>query len=483
MPKPSLSSQLDAAVETMLSRQRHGAGVTEESAEVARFYGTSTSKEPATADGSRRQDLPEKVAQLVPVAEALCLLPREPFRENLRLALERRALMGTTARQAAERSKVRPVPQGYHTVTPYLAVKRAAEAIDFYKRAFGASEVSRLRMPDGKIGHAEIQIGDSRIMLSDEFPEYGARSPESIGATPVSIHLYVEDVDSLVAQAAAAGATITSPAKDYEYGERQANLKDPFGHSWTLATFKEQVSAEEYQRREALKTQSGAGSQQETPKPAAKSGQHVRPGFAAAVPYLTVSDGYKAIEFYRRAFGAKEIESMRFGDPGGRLAHGEVTVGDSGLMLSGESEEYGKRGPQSLGGTPVKIHLFVEDVDALAARAIAAGAKVVRPVQDQFYGDRSGQNEDPFGHVWIISSHIEDVSPQEIERRTTALMAGQTNEATQPAAAGASSPGVREGASATQSHARLPLPRNTACASPYSTSRFRTVVIEAIGSL
>jgi PhnB protein len=345
-------------------------------------------------------------------------------------------------------TKVKPAPEGYHTVTPYLAVSGAAGAIEFYKRAFGATEVSRLSMPDGKIGHAEVQVGDSRIMLSDEFPEYGALSPQSLGGTPTSIHLYVEDVDSLLAQAAAAGATITSPATDYEYGERQANLKDPFGHSWTLATFKEHVSAEEFQQREALKAQPGAGGQGETSKHAAKSRQYVRPGFSSAVPYLTVSDGFKAIEFYKRAFGGSEIESMRFGDPEGRLSHGEVTIGDSGIMLSGESEEYGKRGPRSLGGSPVKIHLFVEDVDALAAQAIAAGAKVLRPVQDQFYGDRSGQIEDPFGHIWIISSRIEDVSVPEIERRAAAFMAGQTSEAsqrTQPAAAGGSAPGVREG--------------------------------------
>jgi PhnB protein len=366
--------------------------------------------------------------------------------------IERRAtaFWAGQAGEATHRAqgKVKPVPDGYHNVAPYLAVRGAAEAIEFYARAFGATEVSRLRMPDGKVGHAEVQIGGAHIMLSDEFPEYGARGPESLGGTPVSIHLYVEDVDSLLAQAEAAGATITSPATDYEYGERQANLRDPFGHSWTLATFKEQVSADEYQRREALKTQLGAGVLQETGRRAAKSSQYVRPGFSSAVPYLTVSEGFKAIEFYKRAFGGREIESMRFGGPEGRLSHGEVTIGDSGIMLSGESEEYDKRGPRSLGGTPVKIHLFVEDVDGLAAQAVAAGAKVIRPVEDQFYGDRSGQIEDPFGHVWIISSRIEDVSAQEIERRAAVFMAGPSGDAThraQPAAVGGKAPGVREG--------------------------------------
>jgi PhnB protein len=448
MPKPSLSSQLDAAIEAMLARRDEPEGYTIKGSEATRFYGTSAPEAPASSHDSKAPDLPEKVAQLVPVAASLRGLPREEFRAKLKTELEGRALMGSTAKPAPEQLKVKPVPEGYHTVSLYLAVRGAAEAIEFYKKAFGATELSRLSMPDGKLGHAEVQIGNSRIMLSDEFPEYGALSPQSLGDTPVSIHLYVENVDSLLAQAAAAGATITSPATDYEYGERQANLKDPFGHSWTLATFKEHVSAEEFQRREARKTQPGAGAQQETSEHAANSPQYVRPGFSSAVPYLTVSDGFKAIEFYKRAFGGSEIESMRFGDPEGRLSHGEVTIGDSGIMLSGESEEYGKRGPQSLGGSPVKIHLFVEDVDALAARAIAAGAKVSRPVQDQFYGDRSGQIEDPFGHVWIISSRIEDVSAEEIERRAGAFVAGETSRAThhtQPAATGGSAPGVRDG--------------------------------------
>lgn len=353
--------------------------------------------------------------------------------------------MGSTAKPVLESPKVQPVPAGYHTLAPYLAVREAAKAIDFYKRAFGAIEVIRLGMPDGKIGHAEIQIEDSRIMLSDEFPEHGAISPESLGGTPVAIHVYVKDVDAMVAQAAAAGANITQPVTDHGYGDREAGLKDPFGHRWTLSTHTEDVTAEEYQRREALEQQGGA-TQVETPKAAATP--TLREGFQAARPYLTVSDGAQAIEFYKKAFGAREIESMRFADPDGRIAHGELIIGDSQLMLNGESEEWGKRGPGKLGGTPVKIHLYVPDVDAVAASAIAAGAKVIRPVQDQFYGDRSGQIEDPFGHVWYISTHVEDVRPEEIERRAAAFSASQTTpeqRSEQPAVAGSAIPGMREG--------------------------------------
>ncbi len=144
---------------------------------------------------------------------------------------------------------VSPVPEGYHTVTPYLIVAGAAEAIEFYKRAFGATELMRLTQPDGKIGHAELQIGDSRVMLADEFPEMGAKGPISFGGTPITLHLYVPNVDETYAQAVAAGATATRPVRDQFYGDRSGGLQDPFGHSWYLATHVEDVSEAELHRR------------------------------------------------------------------------------------------------------------------------------------------------------------------------------------------------------------------------------------------
>lgn len=144
---------------------------------------------------------------------------------------------------------VKPIPDGYHTVTPYLIVKDAAGAIEFYEKAFGATEIMRMPDPSGKVGHAEIKIGDSPIMLADEFPEMGARSPQSIGGSPVSILLYVEDADSRFAQAVAAGAKSIRPLKDQFYGDRSGSVEDPFGHVWHIATHKEDVSHEEMQRR------------------------------------------------------------------------------------------------------------------------------------------------------------------------------------------------------------------------------------------
>jgi len=133
-------------------------------------------------------------------------------------------------------SKPKPIPDGYHTATPYLIVKGAAQAIEFYKKAFGATELLRMAQPGGKVGHAEIKIGDSILMLADESPEIDARSPQSFGGSPVSILLYVEDVDAVFTQAVAAGAAVQRPVANQFYGDRTGGVKDPFGHMWYIAT-------------------------------------------------------------------------------------------------------------------------------------------------------------------------------------------------------------------------------------------------------
>ena len=153
---------------------------------------------------------------------------------------------------------VKPVPEGYHNVTPYLCCKDAAAAIEFYKKAFGATEVMRMGAPGGKVGHAELQIGDSRVMLADEFPEMGFLSPKTVGGSPVMIHLYVEDVDTTANRAVAAGAKVTRPVADQFYGDRGGQLEDPYGHKWYVSTHKEDLSPEEIGKRAAAAKSGGS---------------------------------------------------------------------------------------------------------------------------------------------------------------------------------------------------------------------------------
>ena len=147
--------------------------------------------------------------------------------------------------------KVRPIPEGYHSVTPYLVVKGAAKAIDFYKKVFGAREKFRMDGPGGTVAHAEIEIGDSVIMLADENPQHGALSPATVGGTPVSIMLYVEDVDRVAEKLTAAGAKVRRPVQDMFYGDRSGGFEDPFGHHWHVSTHIEDVTPEEIERRMA----------------------------------------------------------------------------------------------------------------------------------------------------------------------------------------------------------------------------------------
>jgi PhnB protein len=144
---------------------------------------------------------------------------------------------------------VKPIPDGYHSVTPYLIISGAGAAIEFYKRAFGATELLRMPGPGGKVMHAEIKIGDSPIMLADEMPEMGYRGPQALGGTPVSIMLYVQDVDKTFNQAVAAGAKVMRPLQDQFYGDRSGTVTDPYGHVWTIGTHKEDLTPEEIDRR------------------------------------------------------------------------------------------------------------------------------------------------------------------------------------------------------------------------------------------
>ena len=152
---------------------------------------------------------------------------------------------------------VNPIPDGYPRVTPYLIVDGAAEAIDFYKSVVGATERMRMAGPEGKVGHAELELGDSVIMLADEHPEVDAHGPNSVGGTPVALHVYVEDVDGVFERATAAGAKALRPVEDKFYGDRSGAFEDPFGHRWDVATHVEDVSPDEMSKRAAEAASTG----------------------------------------------------------------------------------------------------------------------------------------------------------------------------------------------------------------------------------
>ncbi|WP_144638349.1 VOC family protein [Bordetella genomosp. 13] len=154
---------------------------------------------------------------------------------------------------------VKPIPDGMHSLTPHLVCEGAAAAIDFYVKAFNAVEMARLAGPDGRLMHGMVRIGDSSLMLFDAMPEWGAPDPKRLNGSPVYIHLYVEDVDAAMAQAAAAGATVTMPPADMFWGDRYGQLIDPFGHKWSLATHKQDLSPEEI--RQAMEKAPTCGSQ------------------------------------------------------------------------------------------------------------------------------------------------------------------------------------------------------------------------------
>jgi len=143
---------------------------------------------------------------------------------------------------------VQAIPKGYHTITPYMTVRDAARAIEFYKQAFGAKEKGLMKGPDGKVMHAELVIGDSIIMLADEFPEFGSLSPQSTGGSGTGLHIYIEDVDSAFDRAVKAGATVEMPVADMFWGDRYGKLRDPFGHKWSIGTHKADLSMEEMKK-------------------------------------------------------------------------------------------------------------------------------------------------------------------------------------------------------------------------------------------
>lgn len=309
---------------------------------------------------------------------------------------------------------VKAIPEGHSSIAPRLVVRDPVQALEFYARAFGATDSVRQADSSGRTHYAQFRIGHALVMLAEqgEGPGWSNLSPDQIGGSPVMVHIYVPDVDALASNAVAAGAKLVRPIKDEDRGDRVCTVLDPFGHRWMVATRQRDVSLD-VQRQRAPEWKI-----QETEKSPARTAPEER----LAVPYLAVHAGRKAIEFYKHAFGA--AETLRFEDDSGRIGHCTLTIGDSLLFLSDEFAGICSS-PRTLGGTSVLLHLYTEDVDEVAAGAVAAGAKVLIPVKDQFYGDRAGRLEDPYGHIWAIATHREDVSAEEMRLRGEAWAAQQ----------------------------------------------------------
>jgi uncharacterized glyoxalase superfamily protein PhnB len=321
MPKRSLAGRLDQAIEALL-----GSGPV-----------------PSPPDA--------RVRELVRIAADLRQLPRKEFKENLKVHLQRRAEMATTA--------VSFIREGFHTLTPYLVVKGAAEVLEFARQAFGAQELLRVKRPDGSIMHAEFRVGDSMIEIGE--------ANEQFPPLPATIHLKVDDVDSIYERALHAGGTSLYPPTDQEYGERDGGVRDPGGNHWYIGSPRGET--------------------------------HFLPDQRSVTPYLHIEGAARCIDFLKQGFRAEEV--MRHQTPDGIVHHAKMRIGDSVLEMG---EAHGQ-----FPAMPANLHLYVPDTDAVYRQALAAGATSVREPVDEPYGDRSGGVRDPFGNTWWIATHVKDV--------------------------------------------------------------------------
>jgi len=304
----------------------------------------------------RAADIPDdnaEVASLARTVAALRGLPNEDFRAQLKTDLERRMNMASTA--------VKPVREGFHTITQYLIVSDANRLIGFLKDVFEAVEKFRAQRPGSSaIMHAEVQIGDSMIEMAD--------ANENVPSRPAALHIYVNDVDAVYARALAKGAKSIQPPTDQEYGERGASIVDEFGNHWYVAT--------------PLK------------------GERIPEGLRTVTPYLALENTGSFVRFIKEAFGAQE--KLVVPAPGGGIAHAKIAIGDSILEMS---DAHGVYKPM-----PCGLHLYVPDTDVVYEQALRAGAKSLTAPADQPYGDRSAGVVDPFGNQWFIATHIKDVA-------------------------------------------------------------------------
>jgi PhnB protein len=341
----------------------------------------------ARADGKPAK-VDASVEPLVRVAAGLRDLPREEFRVRLKSELLGGRKTMSTVAEPITTVAVRTI------ATPRLVFKDAAKAIEFYKQAFGAKEIMRFDTGNG-MPHAEIRIGDSSILLSDEWPEGGRLSPETLGGAPVQMSLLVEDVDSFAERAVAAGLKTILPIRDQFYGHREGRYVDPFGYMWNISTIKEEMSVEEMHRRMKGLTTGPEGGQMSAKDERVKP---VPPGFHTVTPYMIAADGDAILAFAKQAFGAEQVLRV-IGGAGG--IHGEARIGDTMLMMGGGIP--GK--PFNAKPNATALHIYVEDTDAAYMKALQAGATSISEPQDHDYGERGASVKDPFGNLWYIATH------------------------------------------------------------------------------
>jgi len=317
---------------------------------------------------------------LLGIADRLRDLPREEFKASLKANLDRSASMATLAE---------PIAASRTFAMPRLTYKHVATAIDFYSKALGAVELFRFDTGSG-IPHAEIKIGETVLTLSDEWPEGGRYSAETLGSSPVQVSLRVEDVDTFAARAVAAGMKVLIPIRDQFYGRPEGTFVDPFGYTWNIGTVKEEMSLEEMHRR--FRAMVPPGKMSEVPP--------VPKGYRTLTPYIVAQNADALIDFLKTTFEAEET-FRSVGGAGGR--HAEIRVGDSMMMIGGGGPGLTWRGESS----PGAFHVYVPECDAVHKRAVQAGAEVVHEPMDQPYGERSSAVKDSAGNYWYIATRLE----------------------------------------------------------------------------
>ncbi len=347
-----------------------------------------------------------------------------------------------TAVETHTPTAVAPIPDGFWTLTPVLTVHDVGEAMAFYAQHLGAAVVSSLPGADGTVMHANMKLGDSMLMMGPEEPGR-TKSPATLGGTPVTLHVYVEDLDTMYNALLAAGAKAIMPPANMFWGDRYAEVTDPFGHRWSLATHLEDLTPEQMDARSKLAMEELAEMSAPAKKPrekalntkepqtptwqtitATKATSYLPKGYHTMTLALTADNAAALIDFYKQSVGAQEMARMN--DSEGKVMHAELRVGTSVLMLSDAMPAMDRKGPMALGGSPVAIYMYTDNVDTAFANVKAvSGVQPAHEPSNMFWGDRTAAFTDPSGFYWELATHVEDVTPQDMQTRMHEQMAAQ----------------------------------------------------------